>query len=116
MIHNVNNSHNDSLSHAAVVVVLANALTASGFAIAGLVLAGPASYSGYAAVRTFVLAGAALWCVARRRSLAGLAVVLGAIQAGDVLVGIAERDLGKALGPAAFALATFAAARRLAKT
>jgi hypothetical protein len=114
MIHRENNSRGDTWNRAAVAVVLANALTSSGFAIAGLKAAGLGSYAGYAAVRTLALACATAWCIARGRSLVGLAVILGAIQAGDVLVGLAERDLGKTVGPAVFAVATFAAARQLA--
>lgn len=98
-----------------------NALTSAGFAAAGLMAAlgtnnaSARVFAMYAAARSLPLAVATLWLVYVRsiRELGAMAFVLAVIQACDALVGLWQHDLGKTLGPAVFAVATFAAARSL---
>ncbi|WP_163865111.1 hypothetical protein [Myxococcus eversor] len=107
-------------------VTSGNVLTASGFAILGLVAPAVIAADGndsasarvfamYAAARTLPLAAAVLWNVLARstRGLGVLAVVAGLMQACDALVGISMNDAGKTFGPAILAVATFVCARWL---
>jgi len=105
----------------AAVVTAINALTSAGFSLAGLFTALPTDdaaakvFAMYAAARSLPLAAAVLWLIYARsiRTLGHVAIIMAAIQACDALVGIVQRDLGKTLGPAVFAIATLAAARSL---
>jgi hypothetical protein len=105
----------------AASVVMLNALTSAGFSVAAL-SAALASHDEsaqvlamYAAARSLPLAAAVLWLVRARSvgTLGGLAIVMAVIQGCDAFVGLAQHDLGKTLGPAVLALATFASARAL---
>jgi hypothetical protein len=102
----------------AALVGVANALTSTGFGIAALVSTaglprddGARIYAMYAAARTLPLAVLAVALMARRARSAMLAVsaLLGAVQLCDALVGLAQADVGKTLGPTVVGLVTLAA-------
>jgi len=105
----------------AAIVTAINALTSAGFSAAGLMATfggtNPSArvFAMYAAARSLPLAAATLWLVYVRsiRELGAMAILLGVIQACDALVGLWQHDVSKTLGPAVFAVATFAAARAL---
>ena len=87
-----------------------NALVSMGFSIAGLVASSSDVFARYAAARSVPLAIVTIVFVLRRasRELAGIALVLGLVQASDALVGIASHDVGKTLGPCVIAILTLA--------
>ena len=102
----------------AALVGVANALTSSGFAIAGLASTaglprddGARVYAMYAAARTLPLAVLAITLMARRARSAMLVVsaLLGVVQLCDALVGLAQADVGKTLGPTVVGLLTLVA-------
>ncbi len=102
--------------------VILNALVSAGFSLAGLWGVWGASdaarvFAMYAAARSLPLLVVAFWfgLAGSRPGLAGLALVLTLVQASDVLVGIAQHDLGKTLGPAALSILTAFAARSLSQ-
>jgi len=102
----------------AAAVTALNAITSTGFAIAGL-LAPDHGVLGagdmYAAARAFPLAITVLVLIAKRswRGLGLLGAVLALVQACDALVGFALHDVGKTVGPLVLSAATLAAVRPL---
>ena len=106
---------------AAAIVTVINAFTSAGFSVAGVIATLPSSnpsarvFAMYAAARSLPLAAAVLWLVRVRstRTLGTLAFVMAVIQACDAVVGFAQHELGKTLGPAVFSVATFAGALAL---
>ena len=102
----------------AALVGVANGLTSTGFSVAGLASTaglprGDAArvYAMYAAARALPLAALAIALTARRARSAMLLVsgLLGVIQLCDALVGLAQGDIGKTLGPTVVGLVTLAA-------
>ena len=102
----------------AALIGVANALTSTGFSIAGLASTaglprddGARIYAMYAAARTLPLAVLAIVLTARRARSALLVVggLLGVVQLCDALVGIAQANVGKTLGPTLVGLVTLAA-------
>lgn len=110
-------------------VVVLNVLVASGFALAGLIrpsavlpatvdpTMASAIFGLYAAARTIPLAVAVFVAIIRSddRALVVLALLAGVIQFLDGLIGIAQHDSGKTLGPLVLAALTFFAAHALAR-
>lgn len=94
---------------------LLSALVSLGFSIAGLIdpaLIAPdavpaltAPFAAYAVSRSVAIALAAVITLARRSAPALVTVgwIAGGVQAFDALVGIANRDFGKTIGPAILA-------------
>jgi hypothetical protein len=130
MVHGVSGSPTDDALRgggkawwAAAVMTAINALTSAGFSIAGLVSVVPQGnetarvYAMYAAARSLPLAAVVLALVFARstRALAALAIVMGIVQACDALIGVAQHDLSKTLGPAVFAVLTLAGVRALVR-
>jgi hypothetical protein len=68
--------------------------------------------SGYTATRSMVLSGALAWFAAVRdwRSLGVVLALNGLVQAGDVVLGVLQRDVARTVGPACFAVALLVAA------
>lgn len=97
-------------------MLVVNALTSAGFATAGLVTASGDPFALYAAARSLPIAAVVIGAIATRARLVAFAVLLAIIQACDALVGIAQRDAGKTIGPAVLAIATAFAARRLQRS
>jgi len=108
------------------LTTLANALIASGFALASLIT--PAAVVGgrslgqasvifamYAAARSFPLLAAVVWnvVVRSRQRLGALAVVMALVQACDAVVGVVISEPSKVIGPAVLAVTTLACARVL---
>ena len=102
----------------AALVGVANALTSTGFSIAGLASTaglprddGARVYAMYAAARTLPLAVVAIALMVRRARSATLMVsaLLGAVQLCDALVGLEQANVGKTLGPTVVGLLTLAA-------
>lgn len=105
----------------AAAVVVATVLTSGYFAVAGLFDSGgtPAhTFARYAAARSAVLLGAAAWLAATRawRPLRLVLALNGIVQVLDAGVGAADHNVGKAVGPAVFAVALFVAVRLLGGT
>ncbi|OLB75001.1 MAG: hypothetical protein AUI14_21965 [Actinobacteria bacterium 13_2_20CM_2_71_6] len=69
-------------------------------------------YAGYYVVRTAVLLGALAWYAAVRNwgALRLVLVLNGLVQAGDALLGVLQRDVGRTVGPAVSAILLLAAA------
>ncbi len=109
MVHSVNDSRYDTI---ALGVLVVNALTSAGFATAGLVTASSDAFALYAAARSVPIAIVVIGAVATRSRLVAFAVLLSIIQACDALVGVAQHDAGKTIGPIVLAIATAFAARR----
>jgi len=105
----------------AVVVVAATVVSSGYFTVSGLVDPGglvPGGdahaarvYAAYMSVRSIVVLGALLSCSAARawRALALVLALNGAVQVGDAILGVAQRQIAQSVGPACFAAALFAA-------
>ena len=112
-----------------VWVTILDVLVASGFSLAGLIHPGavlPASaeptvgsaiFALYAAARTIPLALAVLAAAYRSetRILVALGLLAGVVQSLDGLIGIAQHDPGKTIGPFVLAALQFRAARVLSR-
>lgn len=68
-------------------------------------------YGAYMSVRSIVMLGALLGCAAVRawRLLALVLALNGAVQVGDTVLGLVQRQVAESIGPACFAVALFAA-------
>jgi hypothetical protein len=102
----------------AAAITLLNVTVATGFSITGLVrpdlivptgsIASPASaiFAMYAATRTIPMALAVMLAIylGSESGLIALGALAGVIQASDVLVGIANHDAGKTIGPLVLAM------------
>jgi hypothetical protein len=127
MVHSENSSYTDESRRfrgrfwPAAGITALNALTSAGFATAGLVSVSASTdqpakvFAMYAAARSIPLAVVVLGQIALRnaRGLATLAWVMTLVQACDALVGVAQQNVGKAAGPAVFAVLTALAAKSL---
>ena len=112
-----------------VWVTILDVLVASGFSLAGLIhpgavlpagaepTAGSAIFALYAAARTIPLALAVLAAAYRSdtRILVALGLLAGVVQGLDGLIGIAQHDPGKTIGPFVLAALQFWAARVLSR-
>jgi len=109
----MNDSSKDAIAKSMLVV---NALTSAGFAFVGLV-AEPGNIAAlYSLARIVPIAAVVIAAVAMRARLVTLGVLLAIIQGCDALVGLAQHDAMKAIGPLVFAIATAFAVRRLRRT
>ena len=113
----------------AKAITALNVLVASGFALAGLIhpqailppgdapTPAAAIFAMYAAARTIPLAVFVLVAIFRnwRRTLVVLGALAGTIQSLDFLIGLAQHDAGKTIGPLVLAALQFAAVYSLAR-
>jgi len=94
-----------------------SALVSAGFSVVAMLAPAAPVTAFYAGARSLPMAVVVLW-LAWRRSRAGM-VTMGAllalVQASDAVVGVAQKDAGKTIGPAVLALATALSAGVLAR-